>query len=85
MIRFALQCSQDHAFEGWFRDGATFDLQAAESVITCPVCGDSVVRKAMMAPAVVRSAAARMLADAGTPCLRRRRSRRSARTRSRRR
>lgn len=63
MIRFALQCSRDHAFEGWFRDGATFDLQAAESVITCPVCGDSVVRKAMMAPAVVRSAAARMVAE----------------------
>ena len=63
MIRFALQFSRDHDFEVWFRDGSTFDLQAAESVITCPVCGDSVVRKAMMAPAVVRSAAARMVAE----------------------
>ena len=56
MIRFALQCSHEHGFEGWFRDGASFDRQAAESSITCPVCGDSNVRKAMMAPAVVRSA-----------------------------
>ena len=31
MIRFALHCGQDHAFEGWFRDGAAFDRQAAEA------------------------------------------------------
>ncbi len=55
MIRFALHCAHDHEFEGWFRDGATFDRQASEGAISCPVCGDSTVRKAMMAPAVVRS------------------------------
>ena len=31
MIRFALQCARTTRFEGWFRDGATFDRQAAES------------------------------------------------------
>jgi hypothetical protein len=67
MIRFALQCSQDHAFEGWFRDGAAFDAQAGDGVITCPVCGDSAVRKAMMAPAVVRSAARSAPASAPVP------------------
>jgi hypothetical protein len=56
MIRFALHCANDHSFEGWFRDGATFDRQAADACVTCPECGDSRVRKAMMAPAVVRSA-----------------------------
>jgi hypothetical protein len=55
VIRFALHCANDHAFEGWFRDGATFDRQAREGAVTCPICGDSSVRKAMMAPAVVRS------------------------------
>ena len=55
MIRFALHCANDHSFEGWFRDGATFDRQASEGAVTCPTCGDSSVRKAMMAPAVVRS------------------------------
>lgn len=57
MIRFALHCAHDHDFEGWFRDGAAFERQAAEGAISCPTCGDSVVRKAMMAPAVVRSVA----------------------------
>ena len=56
MIRFALHCTHDHDFEGWFRDGAAFERQAAEGAISCPVCGDSAIRKAMMAPAVVRSA-----------------------------
>ncbi|MEK0082002.1 DUF1178 family protein [Benzoatithermus flavus] len=55
MIRFALNCARDHAFEGWFKDSAAFDRQAEEGAITCPVCGDTSVRKAVMAPAVIRS------------------------------
>jgi hypothetical protein len=55
MIRFALHCGRDHSFEGWFKDGQTFERQAGEGDIACPVCGDRSVRKAMMAPAVVRS------------------------------
>jgi hypothetical protein len=56
MIRFSLHCANDHAFEGWFRDGASFERQSAEMSISCPDCGNSDVRKAMMAPAIVRSA-----------------------------
>jgi hypothetical protein len=59
MIRFTLNCAQDHSFEGWFKDGAAFDRQAGEGAITCPVCGDNAVRKAVMAPAIVRSAGRR--------------------------
>lgn len=55
MIRYALNCSQDHSFEAWFKDGPTFDRQAEARDITCPVCGDSEIRKAVMAPAVSRS------------------------------
>lgn len=55
MICFSLVCGNDHGFEGWFRDGVTFDRQASEGAIACPECGDHAVRKAMMAPAVVRS------------------------------
>jgi hypothetical protein len=55
VICFSLHCANDHTFEGWFRDGATFDRQADEGGVACPTCGDSKVRKAMMAPAVVRS------------------------------
>jgi hypothetical protein len=52
MILFELRCSQGHAFEGWFRDGATFERQAAAGAIACAVCGDTAVSKALMAPAV---------------------------------
>ncbi len=56
MILFELRCSQGHAFEAWFRDGATYDQQAAAGAISCAICGDSKVGKALMAPAVGRRA-----------------------------
>ena len=52
MILFDLRCSQGHAFEAWFRDGATYEAQAEAGEITCAVCGDTDVSKAPMAPAV---------------------------------
>jgi hypothetical protein len=52
MILFELRCSQGHAFEAWFRDGATYDQQAAAGAIACAICGDGKVGKALMAPAV---------------------------------
>lgn len=52
MIRFALRCGSAHAFEGWFRDNADFDRQAANGLVECPVCGSGEVAKALMAPAV---------------------------------
>jgi hypothetical protein len=55
MILFALRCASDHEFEGWFRDGATFDRQSAGGKIACPHCGDTAVSKAPMAPRVARS------------------------------
>ena len=55
MIRFALSCEQEHGFEGWFRDNATFEQQAEASQIACPTCGGTSVRKAIMAPAVTRT------------------------------
>ena len=57
MILFDLRCSQGHEFEAWFRDGATYDRQAAEGAIACAVCGDTAVSKALMAPAVATGGA----------------------------
>jgi hypothetical protein len=54
MIRFELTCAQEHAFEGWFRDGASFEQQAAAGALECPLCGDHTVRKGVMAPAIAR-------------------------------
>ena len=52
MIHYQLRCSQDHEFDGWFKDSATFDRQAKRSLVECPHCGDSKVTRALMAPAV---------------------------------
>lgn len=50
MILFELRCSHEHHFEGWFKDNAAYDAQAAAGAIACPVCGDTKVSKAIMAP-----------------------------------
>lgn len=57
MIRFGLVCRQGHEFEGWFRNGESFESQARSGDLSCPTCGDSSVQKAVMAPAVARSRA----------------------------
>ena len=50
MILFDLKCVNDHVFEAWFRDNATFDKQRRAREIACPVCADVKIEKAPMAP-----------------------------------
>jgi hypothetical protein len=52
MILFELQCGKAHSFEGWFRDNATYETQEGAGTIVCPLCGDTTVRKALMAPRI---------------------------------
>jgi len=56
MILFKLKCETGHEFEGWFRDGATFDRQNARGQVSCPQCGSDEVDKAPMAPRPLRAA-----------------------------
>jgi len=56
VIRYSLVCARAHEFEGWFRDIATFDDQAATRALSCPYCDSTDIRKAVMAPHVVRAA-----------------------------
>ena len=55
MILYQLRCAGDHRFEAWFRDGATYDTQRVTGEVACPICGDTDVAKAPMAPAVSRA------------------------------
>ena len=55
MILFTLRCANKHEFEAWFRDGDSFEAQQAAAEISCPVCGDSSVDKAVMAPRLTKS------------------------------
>lgn len=56
MILFKLKCEAGHEFEGWFRDGATFDRQNTRGQVSCPQCGSNEVDKAPMAPRPLRAA-----------------------------
>jgi len=47
---FNLCCDQDHLFEGWFASGDEFDRQLEASLIECPVCASTDVRKLLSAP-----------------------------------
>lgn len=57
MIHYQVRCSRDHEFDGWFKDSAGFERQAARRLIECPACGDTKVSRALMAPALGRRAA----------------------------
>lgn len=54
MIRYRLICSQDHEFDAWFRDGAGYEKQVKRQQVSCPVCGDVDVTKAIMAPGIAK-------------------------------
>lgn len=64
MIHYQLRCSQDHEFDGWFKDSAAFDKLAGSGLVECPVCGDQTVHRALMAPAVASRARAEIQAPA---------------------
>jgi hypothetical protein len=55
MILYALRCAAGHEFEGWFRNGQTYDAQSAAGEVACPACGSNAVSKALMAPRLGRS------------------------------
>jgi hypothetical protein len=52
MILFELKCAQDHQFEGWFPSGAAYEAQLAKRELSCPLCGDRKIDKAVMAPRI---------------------------------
>jgi len=57
MIRFALACDRGHSFDAWFSSGDSYDEQVEAQAIVCPTCGSIHVKKAPMAPAVLRGKA----------------------------
>ncbi len=67
MIRFSLRCDNAHEFESWFKDGAAFDRMAAAGLVDCPVCGDTRVSKALMAPAIRKTPGVKGRAAAPAP------------------
>jgi len=50
MILYQLHCADEHSFEAWFRNSASYDLQVAAGDVECPYCGSTTITKAPMAP-----------------------------------
>ena len=67
MIRYALICERDHAFESWFQNSAAYDKQVKRALVTCPVCGSAKIEKAIMAPRVSASAEDEIVAPPSSP------------------
>lgn len=55
MIRYALTCEHNHAFEVWFASSMDYDRQRKRNLVACPACGSTKVEKAIMAPAIVKT------------------------------
>ena len=50
MIKYDMICMNEHVFESWFNSSDGCDEQLAQNAVECPVCGDTGVSKAIMAP-----------------------------------
>lgn len=56
MISFSLKCSKDHHFDSWFANSQNFDTLQSAGHLSCPICGDGTIAKALMAPAIAQNA-----------------------------
>ncbi len=52
MIAFDLICANGHQFECWFKNGDSFEEQKSYGVITCPICQNNNVEKALTPVAI---------------------------------
>ncbi|MBY8821242.1 DUF1178 family protein [Sphingomonas colocasiae] len=52
MIVFDLRCGHDHVFEAWFGSSDDYADQKRRGLLSCPMCGDVAIEKAVMAPNV---------------------------------
>ena len=55
MIHYQLRCdAAAHEFDGWFANSEGFESQARRGLISCPVCGDTKITRALMTPGIPR-------------------------------
>jgi hypothetical protein len=67
MIRYALRCEGDHAFESWFQSSAAYESQIKRKLVECPSCGSTKVEKAIMAPRIVKSIVSKKSRESAPP------------------
>ena len=52
MPKYNLLCTRDHEFEGWFASEESYLDQKNKKLIACPICNNTGIRRAVMAPNV---------------------------------
>ena len=52
MIHYDLICEKGHEFDGWFSNSDAFDVQAAQGLVACTICGTMKIEKQLMAPGI---------------------------------
>ena len=50
MISFNLKCPNAHEFEGWFGSSGEYERQREAGLVSCPICGETGIEKALMTP-----------------------------------
>ncbi len=55
MINYTLVCADGHQFESWFKSASAFEALEKAGHLTCAICGNGTVKKAIMSPRVANS------------------------------
>lgn len=56
MIAYDIKCKSGHVFEGWFKDGDSFEGQKKKNMVSCPLCGSVKVKRIPSTFAIGRKA-----------------------------
>ncbi|MBV1896889.1 MAG: DUF1178 family protein [Rhodobacteraceae bacterium] len=52
MIQYALKCAEGHSFDSWFQSADAYEKLSVAGHVSCAICGNAHVEKAIMAPRV---------------------------------
>ena len=55
MIKYNLQCENNHEFESWFSDSKEFDKLNKKNLLECIFCSSIKIQKSIMAPMISAS------------------------------
>ena len=55
MIKYQLNCNNEHQFDGWFPNIAEFERQQEKKLLICPLCDSNQVDRAIMSPRIGKS------------------------------
>ena len=55
MIKYILNCSNNHEFESWFSDSSEFEKLKKKKLIECIYCKDIKVEKSIMSPKILNN------------------------------